>query len=299
MITKRLASTLAVTSVLAFNGLGLTPQDTGIQLKPTVAQAASCDNAVRYVNFSGRVGPGVGVNLRYSRTLSDRSPYSEPYNKTLYFAGWGYGDSVADLWTGQADARWFLYRGRGDGRDYWVPSAYIWGNPPNAPLQPSCNGGALTMSEYFQRLYGHSTGASSSRGYSAHRAIDSTDGISPYEVRALVGGQVRAVKNGVQVANPYNYTTGTCQNNSAAYNGTVEIWNPDLQRTFTYLHFATNSIRVRVGDNVNPGDVIGIEGSTGCSTGRHTHLAVNYGAEDPLVTLANARSRGILNKNYR
>lgn len=80
------------------------------------------------------------------------------------------------------------------------------------------------------------------------------------------------------------------------------IWNPDLQRTFTYLHAATNSIRVKPGDKVNPGDIIEIEGSTGCSESRHTHLAVstsNGTKEDPLVTLGNARSRGILDKKYK
>ena len=113
----------------------------------------------------------------------------------------------------------------------------------------------------------------------------------------MVGGEVRTVKNGTVVNNPYY--NNKCQNNSASYNGTVEIWNPDLQRTFTYLHFATNSIRVKKGDKVNPGDIIGTEGTTGCSTGRHTHVAVNLGAEDPLVTLGTARSRGILDKKYK
>jgi hypothetical protein len=166
---------------------------------------------------------------------------------------------------------------------------------------PVSVGQKFTLSEYFQRLYGH-TQAASARQYNPldnHKAIDSNSRIRPGNVLALVGGEVKTVKNGSVVSNPVNRTTYTCQNNSAASNGTVEIWNPDLQRTFTYLHFATNSIRVKSGSKVNPGDVIGVEGSTGCSTNPHTHVAVNSGAEDPLVTLGNARSRGILDKRYR
>jgi len=176
------------------------------------------------------------------------------------------------------------------------------GNNPNqrwrsSAVQSPINGQKFTMTEYYQRLYGH-TQASYSRGFDTHKAIDSTSQKAPYNVRALVGGEVRNVKNGQEVQNPVT-STYNCQNNSANYNGTVEIWNPDLQRTFTYLHSATNSIRVKPGDKVNPGDIIETEGSTGCSTGRHTHVSVNLGAEDPLVTLGNARSRGILDKNYR
>lgn len=183
------------------------------------------------------------------------------------------------------------------------------GNNPNqrwrsSAVQSPINGQKFTMTEYYQRLYGHTQAASYRDFYKdyPHQAIDSNVvGNASKAVRALVGGEVKNVKPGKVVQNPYS--NGKCQNNSEASNGTVEIWNPALQRTFTYLHFATNSIPVKNGDKVNPGDIIGIEGSTGCSTAPHTHLQVSVPnstkKEDPLVTLGNARSQGILDKKYR
>jgi subtilisin-like proprotein convertase family protein len=89
----------------------------------------------RQVDFSGWVGPQIGVALRNSPKLSDKSSLAEPYEKTLEFDGWMYGESVTDIWTGQPDALWYRYWR--DGKAYWVPSAYIYGYPnPVPPLQP-------------------------------------------------------------------------------------------------------------------------------------------------------------------
>ena len=123
----------------------------------------------------------------------------------------------------------------------------------------------------------------------------------------MVGGQVVYVKsNGVQLQNvtanaDSGYNPSTRQWVKASnYNNTVKIWNPDLQRYFTYLHFS--QVNVKQGDYVNPGQMIGIEGSTGWSTGTHTHLAAtnqNNVKEDPLVTLGKVRESGVLNKTYQ
>lgn len=299
MITKHSASIFFLTSLLTVSGLGMPIQNPTIQFMSAVAQNASCDTKIRSENFSRRVGSSIGINLRSDRRLAARTDKNVAYNAIIDFDGWAYGESVNDLWNGKPDALWFRLKERTNGQERWVPSAYMVGYPPsNPPTQPNCNGQKLTMSEYYQRLYGH-TQASTSRGFDTHKAIDSTSTKSPYEVRALIGGEVRTVKNGTIVPNPVNLTTYTCQNNSAAYNGTVEIWNPDLKQTYLYLHFQTDSIRVKKGDKVNPGDVIAIEGSTGCSTGRHTHVGVNSGKQDPLVALGTARSRGFLDKKYK
>jgi len=87
---------------------------------------------INWVNFRGTVGPSVGVNLRNSTRFSDRSPNNEPYNKRLEFDGWTYGETVTDLWLGTPDARWFKVKGT----NFWVPSAYIYGNPPNSSPMP-------------------------------------------------------------------------------------------------------------------------------------------------------------------
>jgi murein DD-endopeptidase MepM/ murein hydrolase activator NlpD len=87
---------------------------------------------INWVNFRGTVGPSNGVNLRNSTRFSDRSSSNEPYNKRLEFDGWTYGETVTDLWLGTPDARWFKVKGK----NLWVPSAYIYGNPLNSSPMP-------------------------------------------------------------------------------------------------------------------------------------------------------------------
>jgi signal peptidase I len=169
-------------------------------------------------------------------------------------------------------------------------------------------GQKFTLSEYYQKLYAH-TQAASSRQWEQHKAIDSNVvGNASLAVRALVGGEVIHVKNGVKLIDVQMDNTGYHPGlkkrvKASDYNTEVIIWNADLNRRFIYLHFS--EVRVGKGTKVNPGDVIGIEGSTGWSIGRHTHLEVrtsnnqNGALEDPLVTLGNARTKGILDKKYR
>jgi hypothetical protein len=88
---------------------------------------------IRWVNFSGRVGPKIGVNLRHSTRHGDRSSRNEPYNKTLAFDAWTHGETITDIWLGTPDSRWFKVKGT----NLWVPSAYIWGNPPSSSPLPN------------------------------------------------------------------------------------------------------------------------------------------------------------------
>ncbi len=61
----------------------------------------------------------------------------------------------------------------------------------------------------------------------------------------------------------------------------------------TYKHLYANTITVRAGDHVKQGQVIGLSGSSGCSTGPHLHfgISVNGKAVDPekYVSAANPR----------
>lgn len=190
--------------------------------------------------------------------------------------------------------------GRFFGTNFWVEVAVT-----SADL----NGKKFTISEYLQRLYGHNQGVSATnRQWEKHQAIDSNvTGNASKSVRALVGGEVISAKTGValtgvngSVNSGIHPTLGRVT--ASNYNAEVVIWNAELNRRFIYLHFS--EVRVKKGDKVNPGDIIGIEGSTGWSTGLHTHMAVFQGKsgsskEDPLVTLGNARAQSVLDKKYR
>ena len=192
---------------------------------------------------------------------------------------------------------------------YYVTKGTTQTNPGGGSSAP------FTLREYYQRLYGHAQAASfrqfNTPNDGGHDAIDSNvTGNASRQVRALVGGKVLRAKNGVTLSNVSMNNTGYHSGlgrrvTASDYNGTVVIWNEELQREFWYLHFAPGSVNQGlVGKTINPGDVIGIEGETGFSIGVHTHVHVdnNQGIggtkQDPQVILGNARGQGILDKRY-
>jgi len=126
--------------------------------------------SITYVDFSGRVGPTIGVNLRHTPRHEDRSNRNEPYNKILQFDAWTTGETVTDLWLGTPDSKWF----RVSGTNLWVPSAYIEGNPPNggggSGGSPSTKPPLLTRqsAQYFvarPQFYGASGNGYAATGY--------------------------------------------------------------------------------------------------------------------------------------
>ncbi|MFZ4555557.1 MAG: FG-GAP-like repeat-containing protein, partial [Pseudanabaena sp.] len=121
------------------------------------------------------------------------------------------------------------------------------------------------QADYLNTLYQDKTnntvGRTDHEGTSAFDTSDNDDG----KVYTLVGGEVIEARNGQQIKN-------------WAYNGTIAIYNKELNKTFIYWHFAEGSINESLkGKTIEAGSEIGIEGNTGLSYGAHTHVEVHEG----------------------
>ncbi|MEH2229142.1 MAG: S8 family serine peptidase [Nostoc sp.] len=246
---------------IIWNGSKATAYRNGSGIPSQPVPTPKPDNNIKLKNFRGWVMPGIGVALRNSPHLNDKSGKAEPYGKWLEFDAWTYGDTVKDYKVGTPDNRWFRVKGT----NYWVPSAYIYGYPEGLPgneTPGSSNSGTnnnqpiTSYADYLKRLYG-GNGVITSYPSSAHNAIDSVNqGQYPYKVYALTSGVVKYI-------------------GKDKYGGNyVQIWNAELQRYFYYVHFAGFNPTLKVGQQIKAGDYIGNEGSTGNSTGRHTHVHV-------------------------
>ncbi len=133
-------------------------------------------------------------------------------------------------------------------------------------------------------------------------------------VYPLVGGQViKVVQGRIE------------DDKSGSSVSSVSIWNPDLKRLFIYLHLSQVAPLFE-GQWINPGNWIGIEGTTGNSNGLHTHVEVHpyfegepvvsssgtiitgyypsafhyesYNVEDPLYTMKLAKESQVWDKTY-
>ncbi|SKB14516.1 hypothetical protein PL11201_660059 [Planktothrix sp. PCC 11201] len=157
-------------------------------------------------------------------------------------------------------------------------SSYPYAAPP--PSQPTNPGNfqpnpsyIYKDSDYLGSLYQDNISNGFSRkihdGTSAFDSDDSaTDGVDgDNRLYAMVGGEVIEAKNGKEISSKY-----------WGYNGTVAIYNKDLNKTFIYCHLQEGSINESMkGKTISPGSLIGREGNTGNSFGSHTHVEVHNG----------------------
>lgn len=92
-----------------------------------------------------------------------------------------------------------------------------------------------------------------------HSGIDMTSGT---EITATAKGKVTACRNTVK-----GYTESQASGNY------VTLYHGNNVYT-TYCHMKYGSVKVKVGDIVEAGAVIGVKGTTGFSTGEHLHYGV-------------------------
>jgi len=132
----------------------------------------------------------------------------------------------------------------------------------------------------------------------SHKGVDIAGEVGVAPVIAAMSGVV--VKSAVG-------DTGTCvQGDSSCgggYGNYIIIQHTDGNYTL-YAHMHTNSVIVKEGDSVKQGQVVGMVGSTGKSTGGHLHFEVRVGGndsnsvQDPLkfISAENPRATGTDNK---
>lgn len=80
--------------------------------------------------------------------------------------------------------------------------------------------------------------------------------------------EIHAVKSGTVVYADWE----SSNNHSQGFGQYVAIKESNTNRVWYYGHLS--EIKCKVGDTVKVGDIIGIEGSTGRSTGNHLHICV-------------------------
>ncbi|MGA9377730.1 MAG: BPSL0067 family protein [Phormidium sp.] len=196
--------------------------------------AVTNSNNITFVNFSGTVGPSIGVNLRNSPRFSDRSSRNEPNGKRLEFDAWTYGEVGTDMWTGQSDARWFKVKGT----NLWVPSAYINGNPPNSSPMPG--GGTTPLppsnTKLTQLLNGQLTGR--------YIDVDGYYGAQCWDLVAYVTGQTGLTTNwqrGTNVMSSGNIPIGTAIATFLGPNGSYDTPSAANQHTGIFAGYGTQN----------------------------------------------------------
>ena len=118
--------------------------------------------------------------------------------------------------------------------------------------------------------------------YSTHHGMDFiNDAGHACDVIAVADGEVVYVQDGVPGYDDEVYTAGNyvrIKHESGVYS--------------RYLHLVNGSIKVKVGQKVKAGAVLGTEGNTGYSMGTHLHFDINdgNGYVDPLPYLLGEKS---------
>jgi murein DD-endopeptidase MepM/ murein hydrolase activator NlpD len=123
-----------------------------------------------------------------------------------------------------------------------------------------------------------------------HNGVDIWQGKNPTPLRACFAGKVVAVSTSVDP-------------NGAGNKVVVQSTALGKKITWTYFHMVNGSIKVKVGEVIEAGHVVGLMGETGFATGKHLHweiwdghlktqplagFATGKGFQDPMKFMAKA-----------
>lgn len=142
---------------------------------------------------------------------------------------------------------------------------YVTGNPDTKPtittiLPPFTDYQPMRISQGFNGKFSHT-------GRSNRYAVD---------ISMPVGTKIIAIKEGLVIRTKDDYPhAGTSSPFFFDKANLVEILHND--GTFAlYGHLLLGGVQVKVGDKVSAGQVIGLSGNTGYSTGPHLHFVIHY-----------------------
>lgn len=142
---------------------------------------------------------------------------------------------------------------------------YVIGDPNTQPdraliLPPFTNYKPMRISQSFNGQFSH-------RSASSRYAVD---------IGMLVGTKITAVREGIVFRTRDNYAlAGVSSPYFIDKANLVEILHDDGTYAL-YGHLLLGGVKVKVGDKVSAGQVIGLSGNTGYSTGPHLHFVILY-----------------------
>ncbi|NOT06838.1 MAG: M23 family metallopeptidase [Gemmatimonadales bacterium] len=91
-----------------------------------------------------------------------------------------------------------------------------------------------------------------------------------YDFDLAIGDSVLASREGLAT-----YVEQRWPNSDRVCGHENSVWITHDDRTvMAYLHLTTNGARVRVGDRVSAGTLLGLSGDSGCSSGPHLHVGL-------------------------
>ncbi|BAY99769.1 peptidase M23 domain-containing protein [Tolypothrix tenuis PCC 7101] len=258
-IKKRFTSAIAAVFLVSLGSVSINAISAFSPLPQTAqAQTTYCKNR----SFTAKAL--FKVNVRADRSTS--SPIVAVLNPGTYqFSTWEEGQSIPDSWTGQPDNKWYkLADGRG-----WVASAVIAGYPPQ--------GCPINVSVYQDPLKGKGTITQRPGGATSHtgRAQYAIDFGTP------IGTPVYAMRAGtvVKLEDRFADTGGGEANKDKANFIAIEHVESNGSRVRSgYVHLQRGFISktgIKIGQQVQAGQLIGYSGNSGWSTNPHLHVEVH------------------------